>query len=81
MGKAYYGRDAHFSALLPVVAFEVAKGLVAKGVTRQILISPLSSWHQMNPSARGISSELENKLLDLDLECLLILRPASETKI
>jgi hypothetical protein len=79
-GQSYYGRDAHFSTLLSAEALEAAKGLVARGVTRLILISPLSSWHQMSPSAKGISSELESKLLSLDLECLLILRPASESQ-
>jgi hypothetical protein len=79
-GQSYYGRDAHFSTLLPPDIFEVAKGLVAKGVTRLILISPLSSWHQMSPSAKGISSELESRLLSLELESLLILRPATESQ-
>ena len=79
-GKSYYGRDAHFSTLLPENAFDVAQGLVVKGVSRLILISPLSSWHQMSPSAKGISSELESKLLSLELESFLILRPASESQ-
>ncbi len=79
-GQSNYGRDAHFSTLLPENAFDVAKGLVAKGVSRLILISPLSSWHQMSPSAKGISSEFESKLLSLELESFLILRPASESQ-
>jgi hypothetical protein len=79
-GQSYYGRDAHFSKLLLDDAFEVASSLVAKGVRRLILISPLSSWHQMSPSAKGISSELESKLLSLALESFLILRPASESQ-
>jgi hypothetical protein len=79
-GQSYYGRDAHFSTLLADDAFEVAKSLVAKGVSRLVLISPLSSWHQMSPSAKGISSELESKLLSLELESFLILRPASESQ-
>jgi hypothetical protein len=79
-GQSYYGRDAHFSTLPPSDTFEVAKSLVAKGVTRLILISPLSSWHQMSPSAKGISSELESRLLSLELESFLILRPATESQ-
>jgi hypothetical protein len=79
-GQSYYGRDAHFSNLLPENAFEVAKSLLAKGVRRLILISPLSSWHQMSPSAKGISSELESKLLSSELESFLILRPASDSQ-
>ena len=79
-GQSYYGRDAHFSTLLAADALEVAKILVAKGVSRLILISPLSSWHQMSPSAKGISSELESKLLSLELESFVILRPAHESQ-
>jgi hypothetical protein len=79
-GQSYYGRDAHFSTLLSCDAFEVAKRLVAKGVSRLILISPLSSWHQMSPSAKGISSDLESKLLSIELESFLILRPSSESQ-
>ena len=79
-GQSYYGRDAHFSSLRPADTFGVAKSLVDKGVRRLILISPLSSWHQMSPSAKGISSELESRLLSLELESLLILRPATESQ-
>lgn len=34
----------------------------------------------MSPSAKGISSELESRLLSLELESLLILRPATESQ-
>jgi hypothetical protein len=77
-GKSYYGRDAHFSELLASDAFRVAQALVTQGVRRLILISPLSSWHQMSPSAKGISSELESQMLSLQLESFLILRPSAE---
>jgi hypothetical protein len=34
----------------------------------------------MSPSVKGISSELESKLLSLELESFLILRPASKSQ-
>ena len=52
-GQSYYGRDGHFSALLPADAFEVAKALVTTGVKRLLggLLQHLSDHDQPVQSA------------------------------
>ena len=60
----------------------LAKTLLATGVQRLILLSPLSACQQLGSTAAGINGEPETALLALNFESILILRPsAQETRV